>query len=109
MQIGVSYCISDRVDSLRPLILLEDVKRLLEQVTKHCRKISVAKVNLPPLVRPSDTNCGGHVPIRKRLRSLRTSATFLSIVSTIVHPLLRRLATMISKGLSIISRQFTTR
>ena len=66
------------MDSLRSLILLEDVKQLLEQITKLCGKISVAKVNLPRLIRPFDTNCGGHVPKQKETSQLAELCRTLS-------------------------------
>jgi len=49
MQIYVSYSfVPSNPGSLQSLILLEDVRYLLEQINKHCENIPVAKVNPPP-------------------------------------------------------------
>lgn len=45
MQVCVSCDIPISMSFLRSLILLEEIKQLLERISKHCSKISVAKVD----------------------------------------------------------------
>ena len=51
-QVRVGRSLSNNSISLRPLILSEDAKQLLEQIRRLCGKISVAQVNLPPSSTP---------------------------------------------------------
>lgn len=47
MKSHVSYGISTGVDPLRSLIPPEDIRQLVNQIHKHCKKIPFAKVDLP--------------------------------------------------------------
>jgi len=85
------------------LILPEDVQQLVDKIRKHCKKIRVARVNLPsssiPLVL-----IVSYPPTRKNLRSSWMCATILSNVLAIVPSSSSSLNMMRSKGSSIVPR-----
>jgi len=108
MQARVSYNFSSGVGSPRFLIPPEDVKHLLEQISNHCGKISVAKVNLPRSSAPLMLTMWS-TPNRKKLRNLRNCAEVLASALAIV-PLFRNSScTTISKGLFTVPHQSTFR
>ena len=85
METYVSQSISNGMGSLRPLVVPEDVKQLLEQINKLCGKIRVANVNLSiPFIHLLDVDHDLHPPSRRKLHSSRNYVTHSTILLMIV-------------------------
>ena len=87
------------VCALRHLLFFpEDIQRVVDQIHKHCKKIPVAKVNLPSPYISSILIMWSNLPSRKNLRSLWICATILSNVLAIVPSYCNSLTMRVSRG-----------